>query len=136
MINLQYLKFSKLKVFRILNNDWAAIFFITPVALLFSLFIFREDWNGLLNNGIPLAGDRSGTEVGAAETSSTVVDLSSLINKFYTRRRAAEIGATPSTIGGSPATSPRRLHQASICLIISALSLIIGLHDARISISD
>ena len=57
MTNLQYLKSSKIKIFRILNNEWAAIFFIIPVALLFSLFIFREDWNGLLKNGIPLAGD-------------------------------------------------------------------------------
>jgi hypothetical protein len=57
VINLKHLKLSKLKIFRILNNDWAAIFFIIPVALLFSLLIFREDWSGLLRNGIPLAGD-------------------------------------------------------------------------------
>jgi len=57
VISLKHLKLSKLKIFRILNNDWAAIFFIIPVALLFSLLIFREDWSGLLRNGIPLAGD-------------------------------------------------------------------------------
>jgi hypothetical protein len=42
---------------------------------------------------------------------------------------------TPSGTGGNPATSEIKLHQLSMCFINSCGSLMIGVQEARISIS-